>query len=68
MKNVQINVSIAGHAMPEHGMPDFSFAPGDRARISDALAAAWIASGVASPAPKRSAAAAADDTSEDTVR
>ncbi len=43
---VTFTTSIAGHAMPEYDLPDFSFKPGDTVTLHDKLAAAWIASDI----------------------
>ena len=47
MIRVVIQEPIAGLADPRYGLADFSFRPGQIADIDDALAEAWLASGVA---------------------
>jgi hypothetical protein len=52
-KKLLINQSISGYALngnPEEGA--FSFAPGDITEVEDNLAQSWVASGIASWAPK----------------
>lgn len=44
---IQIIQSIAGHEQPIYDLADFSFAPGSIVEVHDALAEAWIASGIA---------------------
>ena len=39
---VKMNVSIAGHAMPEYGVGEFSFATGETIDLDDRLAAIWL--------------------------
>jgi hypothetical protein len=59
---IKMLVSIAGHAMPEHGIEDFAFNPNQIVEVGDALAARWIAGGHAvryedeEPVPKSESA------------
>jgi len=42
-----MKTSIAGHAEPMYGLPDFSFRIGEIVDLDQKLAEAWIASGIA---------------------
>jgi hypothetical protein len=55
---VTILQSIAGNAEPLYDLPEFSFRPGETVELNDALAKAWIASGIAAKAKKGAAVVA----------
>lgn len=62
---VRMKVSIAGHAMPSHGITqDFSFVPGDEVDLSDDLAKKWIEAAHAEKAP-RSGSRKANEKADD---
>lgn len=42
---IKMLVSIAGHAMPQYGVADFAFLPGQVLDIDDRLAKIWIQGG-----------------------
>ncbi len=49
---ITMQTSIAGHADPRYGLPDFGFAPGQVVDVHPDLAAAWVAAGIAAPTPE----------------
>jgi hypothetical protein len=52
MTRVKILMSIAGLAAPEYGLEEFAFQPGQILELETALAARWIAGGIAEAAPE----------------
>lgn len=46
---VRMNVSIAGHSMPEYSLGPFSFVPGEVVDLDERLATIWLKSGHALP-------------------
>jgi hypothetical protein len=45
VKKVRFLVGIAGHAMPQYGLGEFAFQPGDVADLDETLASHWLAAG-----------------------
>jgi hypothetical protein len=44
-------VSIAGHAMPQYGLGEFAFKPGEVIDLDETLAGHWQASGIVEELP-----------------
>ena len=44
---VRMLVSIAGHAEPKYGLPEFAFKPGEVVELNDTLAEAWVTAEIA---------------------
>jgi hypothetical protein len=52
---VKMLVSIAGHAEPKYGLPEFAFKPGEVVELTDTLAKAWIAGWLAEAVEEKKA-------------
>jgi hypothetical protein len=59
---IRMLVAIAGHAEPNYGLDDFSFAAGEVVDVDKKLATAWIEGGLAEKASK--SADVAQETNE----